>query len=171
LDGVGHRPATAEGEARREYLFSLDPEVEILRMEAIGMWSTVYSLYGDGRLSISCPRCEDLQLSYVERDELLRGLVDGGLLEYDAAAVKEEMKQNPLVYHSSESGGIVVTILLDDYRGPGHDSGPAQARIVMGTPAPLAEHYTNIEEIQAVAAFADRMDDYRRVSRAVGEDP
>lgn len=155
-------------EVERKYLFSADPEVEILRIEHSGSWRVVDSLYGDGRLVFGTDHSV-LHLSYQEQDEIIRGLVDAGIMEYDTGKVRALMKQRPTPYRSPEGAGIGVVIQLDDYKGPLQESGPARIAIGMPSPRFLQRHYPEIAEIRALSQLLDKISEYRKQAAAKGE--
>jgi len=169
---LGYRTTRAASddaeEVERQYSFSADPEVEILRIEHSGNWSVVDSLYGDGRLVFGTDH-KALYLSYQEQDGIIRDLVDAGIMEYDTGKVRALMKQRPTPYRSPEGAGIGVIIQLDDYRGPLQDSGPARSAIGMASPRFLREQYPEIDEIQALSRLLDKISEYRDQAAAKGE--
>lgn len=87
-------------------------------------------VYGDGRVHVHFPAFMkkagdyDLQLSHAELNELLRMLAGNGIMDFDAAAIKQERQQletmhrlaTGTVTHISDATDTLINIRLDRYQ-------------------------------------------------------
>lgn len=135
-------------------------------------------VYGDGRVLVHFPvymlRAGDytMQLSPVELNAMLRTAVDGGLVDFDPATVRSEMRQAGLARRQAAlQGGEPVTltsrsddtvdtldIQLETYTGPDGATRPnVSARIRWAGAQHDARDFPGVASLQNLAALGQQL--------------
>lgn len=173
--------AAAEGE--RSFTLSTDPEEVVLQYNYGGGMgpSVVYTLYGDGRLvhervreaaSHVSDRVE-MQLGFMEQQELLRIVVDAGLLECDPECIEKRCAQSYGLHRiapGNDCGGVILTLNLETYRGPG-ESAPVSVhqRMYQHCPQYVAELCPAIEELQAIRDLGRTLHEHKTAAQEAAQ--
>lgn len=155
---------TAPAEGQRSFTLSTDPEEIVLRYNYGGGMgpSVVYTLDGDGSLvhervqeaANHVSHRVEMQLGFLEQQELLRIVVDAGLLECDPECIEKRCAESYGLHRIApaiDCGGVTLTLNLETYRGPAESTPtPAHRRMYQHCPHDVAELCPAIEDLQAI---------------------
>lgn len=173
----------AEGE-QRSFTLSTDPEEVVLQARFSGGMrpSVVYTLYGDGRLvheevneaAKSVRDRVDTQLEFAEREELIRIVVDAGLLECDPECIEKRCAQLlgvQTIPPGRDCRGVMLTLNLETYQAPGESSARSvQRRMYLECPHALVSFYCSerdLPEVQALLELARALNERKRAAQGV----
>jgi hypothetical protein len=142
----------------RSFTLSTDPAAVVLEYRFAGglRRGVVYTLYGDGRLvRVPGDRISDqvaIQLDPQEADNLVRSVVDAGLVECGSECIQETVKACmglEQVPRAADGGEILLTLNLETYQEPGASQVAAiQRRIRVHSPGMLARYCPEIQELR-----------------------
>jgi len=162
---------TAGGEEhQQEYAFSSHAEEVVISVLTSGGSSRyIYetSVYGDGRLVKTVRQGsvirsqQEGQLEYVEIDDLIRGAVEGDLMEWEPESFDKKVRDSLGGERPTPASDVSMqqlTIRLEEYRNrEGIVTSPAEIRI--DTPPPRFLKASNpgldVKEVDALVALCD----------------
>lgn len=157
--------------AGSDFLFSTAPDVAIVTVSRTGglqMGLSTLTLYGDGRLERRPGHrgaaVDEALLSYTELDELVRLLVDGGLMAWDDADVEARLEA-ALGHVPSyvDFPTVRIRIDLEHAEAETGEKGPATKEIAFNWSPAVVKHLAPdeaIPEAEALYSFQERVDSY-----------
>jgi hypothetical protein len=147
LSTVAAEPAPAPSPSvTRTFAISADPAVAILHVAFEGDTTGIdshYRVFGDGRFHFqrvandgTLVEERETRLSFDEVHELVRTVVDHGIVDITSAALVEriEAKTGRPLIKVIDAGVMFLTLELDDYAVHGNSQGPQTKRFMLGSP-------------------------------------
>jgi len=162
-------PQEHAAEEGRSFTLSPDPEAVVLQARFSGSTrpSVVYTLYGDGRLvhervqeaAKHVSEHVEVQLGFLEREELIRIVVDAGLVECDPDCISKKCAESLGVHRipqTRDCGGVMLTLNLESYQGP-RDLAPrtVHSRTYLDCPHVLVDYYCSAAVLPEAQAYLD----------------
>lgn len=145
----------------REYSFSTDSTVEVLTITSSGGMvggRSHITLFGDGHLVYQphnpADPVEETHLTYTEVDEIVRALVDGGIMDWNQANVFHRLRKAGVSSSWTDLPTVEVKIVLDRYRNAAGENAPAVKELSYSwSPAliKLVAPEAKIPEVEALA--------------------
>lgn len=162
-------PQARAAEGERSFTLSMDPEAILLQVRFSGSAgpAVVYTLYGDGRLvhervqeaAKHVSEHVEMQLGFLEGQELIRIVVDAGLLECDPDCINKRCASLLGVHRipqTRDCGGVMLTLNLESYQGP-QESTPRRvdSRVYLDCPHALVDYYCSARDLPEAQAYLD----------------
>jgi len=157
----------AADDSAREYTFSSDPSVAVVTITSSGGGTSgrsEYKLFGDGRLAYR-PRhpqesAQEATLTYAEMDDIVRTLVDGGLMDWERENVFRRLREAGAAGGWTDSSTVRIRIVLDHYQdAEGREAASTKEFSYDLSPA-LIKFYSPqalLPEIEALLALKEKM--------------
>jgi len=162
---VGFHYLSASENDAREYAFSTNATVEVLTITSSGGAArSKHTLWGDGRL-VYQPRnpkepTREARLTYTEMDDIVRALVDGGIMDWDDEDVFRRLREAGAGGGWTDLPTVRVTVTLDHYRNAAGEAAPATKEISFDWSPALIKHYSPdavVPEVEALDFVQSRL--------------
>ncbi|NJL29435.1 MAG: hypothetical protein HC897_16885 [Thermoanaerobaculia bacterium] len=175
--------STAQAEEPASFKFSLDPTVIVLSVTYTAPMSRIsreHLLYGDGRFVISTEDNHGIPIAkhevlftYAECEELLRLLVDHGIVEISTdeliTKIKKRMTPGHSMYIAEDAGDMILEIHLESYTRPGQEPISIDNQLRIHAPKAMYRIVPDLLELQGLFEFNNRMDDLYLATRVPDE--
>lgn len=171
---------SARAEEPARFTLSLDPTVAVLSVTYTsvlgGGGAREHVLYGDGRLEIlkrgrhgDVREKFEILFTYTECEELLRVLVDHGIIETSTddliAKIKKGVAPDHTMYITEDAGDMILEIHLESYAKPNQEPRAVNTRLRIHAPKAMYRIVPDLLELQGLFAFNNRMEDLYRAAK------
>ena len=181
---TGHLALGLVDDAHR-FSLDADPGLELIRVEYLGgysFFSTSFSLYADGRLTIQLSNpggdqevinSYETELSFQDVRDLVGTVVLAGFMECSRESIHEQRKVaqgSRALFRTSDAPDMVTTVNLERYRAPGEAHfAPATNTVTLQSSENYAHRFPDLLELQSLALLHDALQQRLQAARQSGK--